>query len=104
VVPTRGAVVRADYKANVGIRILMTLTRANGQPVPFGAIVTIDGDKESHGFIVGDSGQVYLSGINSEDSFNAKWGEERDQQCNFKSPVTEKNKISGLSTAQQSCK
>jgi outer membrane usher protein len=104
VVPTRGAVVRADYKANVGIRILMTLTRANGQPVPFGAIVTIDGDKESHGFIVGDSGQVYLSGINSEDSFNAKWGEERDQQCNFKSPVTEKNNISGLSTAQQSCK
>jgi outer membrane usher protein len=104
VVPTRGAVVRADYKANVGIRILMTLTRANGQPVPFGAIVTIDGDKESHGFIVGDSGQVYLSGINSEDSFNAKWGEERDQQCNFKSPVTEKNNMSGLSTAQQSCK
>lgn len=104
VVPTRGAVVRADYKANVGIRILMTLTRANGQPVPFGAIVTVDGDKESHGFIVGDSGQVYLSGINSEDSFNAKWGEERDQQCNFKSPVTEKNNISGLSTAQQSCK
>lgn len=35
VIPTRGAVVRADFDPNVGQRVLMTLTRVNGEPVPF---------------------------------------------------------------------
>lgn len=40
VVPTRGAVVRANFQANVGQRILMTLLRQGGAPVPFGATVS----------------------------------------------------------------
>lgn len=37
--PTHGAIVRADFKAHVGVKLLMTLTH-NGKPVPFGAMVT----------------------------------------------------------------
>lgn len=34
VIPTRGAIVRARFDTRVGKRVLMVLTRANGQPVP----------------------------------------------------------------------
>lgn len=53
VVPTHGAIVRADFKAHVGVKLLMTLTH-NGKPVPFGAMVT-SGSNQS-GSIVADNG------------------------------------------------
>lgn len=80
VVPTRGAVVRAEYVASVGMRVLMTLTQANGQPVPFGAIVNIDG-QQGQGFIVGDAGQVYLTGINGDQDLNVFWGDKSSTHC-----------------------
>lgn len=80
VIPTRGAIVRANYVANVGARILMTLIQANGQPVPFGAVVNISGHDEQ-GFIVGDQGQVYLTGLNDSGKLNVKWGNENAQKC-----------------------
>ncbi|MEH0992049.1 fimbria/pilus outer membrane usher protein, partial [Klebsiella pneumoniae] len=60
VVPTHGAIVRADFKAHVGVKLLITLTR-KGKPVPFGAIVT-SGSSQS-GSIVADNGQAYMSGM-----------------------------------------
>lgn len=88
VVPTRGAVVRADYKANVGLRVLMTLMRANGQPVPFGAMVTTGDINTQNGFIVGDSGQVFLSGIENSEKINVTWGGGASEKCTvvFKLP------------------
>lgn len=80
VIPTRGAVVRAEYVANVGMRALVTLTRANGQPVPFGAIVTLAGSREKS-FIVADGGQVFLSGLSTNETLNVKWQESREGQC-----------------------
>ena len=79
VVPTRGAVVRAEYTANVGQRALFTLLRGNGKPVPFGAIVSVGGIKNS-GFIVGDNGQVYLTGLGENVDLIAQWGEGSDKQ------------------------
>lgn len=81
VVPTRGAIVRADYKANVGNRVLLTLLQANGNPVPFGALVSFDSEI-GNSFIVGDSGQVYLSGVKDTESLTVKWGEGEDKKCN----------------------
>lgn len=76
VVPTRGAVVRAEFNARSGLRALITLLQ-NGKPVPFGATVTV-GDS---GGIVGDDGQVFLSGLSEEGILKAQWGREPDQQC-----------------------
>ncbi|MFO6296573.1 fimbria/pilus outer membrane usher protein [Rahnella selenatireducens] len=81
VMPTRGAVVRAVYKANVGSRILMTLTLNNGHPVPFGAMATISGAENTQGFIVGEAGQVYLSGLNETGILSIQWGESADEKC-----------------------
>jgi len=80
VIPTRGAIVRADYVANVGLRVLMTLTQQNGRPVPFGAMATVAGAGHS-GFIVGDAGQVYLSGLQPDGKLTVKWGEGENQRC-----------------------
>lgn len=79
VVPTSGAVVRAKYKTSVGNRVLMTLLQ-NGHAIPFGAMVTVDGDDENTG-IAGEQGQVYLSGVPQSGSVTAKWGSEITQSC-----------------------
>lgn len=71
VVPTKGAIVRASFKGSKGARILVRLLAGN-QPVPFGAIVSA-GERSG---IVGDDGQVYLSGMPPEGAIHASWGGE----------------------------
>jgi outer membrane usher protein len=81
VVPTRGAVVRASFNASVGQRALMTILRAGGAPVPFGAMVTDPAQKGAQGFIVGDAGQVYLTGLADSGALLVKWGSGAQEQC-----------------------
>jgi outer membrane usher protein len=78
VVPTRGAIVRADFKAQVGVKLLMTLTK-NGKPVPFGAMAT--SGSSQNGSIVADNGQVYLSGMPLTGQVRVKWGDGPDANC-----------------------
>ncbi|WP_265260478.1 fimbria/pilus outer membrane usher protein [Serratia marcescens] len=87
VVPTAGAVVLADFKTHVGNRVLMTLLQG-GKAVPFGATVAVDGDDDNAG-IVGEEGQVYLSGVPQSGTVVAKWGNGGAQQCraNFALPA-----------------
>ena len=81
VIPTRGAVVRARYQTSVGNRVLMTLLYANGKPVPFGAIVSALDSQGDEGFIVGDAGQVYLTGLAQSGQLKVQWGSGSDEQC-----------------------
>ncbi|MBF4211902.1 fimbrial assembly protein, partial [Pseudomonas donghuensis] len=62
VTPTQGAVVMADFNTHVGRRVLMTLLY-RGLPVPFGAQAKL---KDGGSGIVGDDGQVYLTGVPDE--------------------------------------
>uniref|UniRef100_A0A8I0D0T8 Fimbrial biogenesis usher protein n=1 Tax=Pseudomonas tritici TaxID=2745518 RepID=A0A8I0D0T8_9PSED len=78
VVPTKGAVVRAQFDARVGIRAIITLMK-DGHPLPFGTIVT-EGDSGAGG-IVGDDGQVYLTGLPLKGKIRAQWGGNNTQQC-----------------------
>lgn len=78
VVPTHGALVRADFKTRTGFRVLMTLMHKN-QPLPFGSTVSIVGGENSG--LVGDGGQVYLSGMALKGELKAKWGQGAEQQC-----------------------
>ncbi|WP_010431832.1 fimbria/pilus outer membrane usher protein [Enterobacter mori] len=102
VIPTRGAVVRADYVANVGIRVLMTLNHSSGQPVPFGAIATVKG-QGANSFIVGDKGQVYLTGLNPSGTLLVKWGNDTSEQCNANYSLSEKNLTSGVLVISARC-
>ena len=102
VIPTRGAIVRANFKPNIGMRVLLTLLRS-GQPVPFGAMVTDVGNPENNGSIVGDAGQVYMSGMASSGTLNVKWGNDPSQQCKASYSLPE-TRESGIQTASIECR
>lgn len=78
VVPTRGAVVRAGFSVHKGMKLLMTLQR-NGQPLPFGSVVTAEGSQGSS--IVADDGQVYMSGMPTSGQVQATWGRGPFDSC-----------------------
>ena len=81
VYPTKGAVVVATFTPRTGYQALITLTQA-GIPVPFGALVTLAGEgAEINNSIVGDAGQVYLSGLPEQGKLRAAWGRGAAQQC-----------------------
>ncbi|EOL9069765.1 fimbria/pilus outer membrane usher protein [Cronobacter turicensis] len=79
VTPTRGAIVRARFDTRTGARALMTLLRADGHPVPFGATAT-DADA-TDAFIVGEDGQVYLTGLKPQGTLQVSWGKNASQHC-----------------------
>lgn len=80
VVPTSGAVVPATFKTSIGHRVLITLTR-QGQNIPFGALVSSGTGEDEISGIVGDDGQVYLSGVPDKGDLTASWGNKNTQRC-----------------------
>lgn len=89
VVPTRGALVRASFVTHIGIKALITLTH-HGKPVPFGASV----EEKNTGLssIVGDAGQVYLSGLPKTGVLQVQWGDAPDQRCTARYHISEDKK------------
>ena len=85
-VPTRGALVRADFKVRSGIRAMVTLTK-NNKPLPFGTVV-MSADGNSSG-LVGEDGVVYLSGLLPQGELKAQWGQQSDRQCSVRYALTE---------------
>lgn len=79
VVPTEGAIVKADFTARVGARALLTLSHA-GHAVPFGAQAS-EGASQASG-VVSDEGVVYLSGLPLKGTLKVKWGGGAGQSCN----------------------
>ncbi len=78
VVPTNGALVRASFDTRIGVRALLTVKRDN-QPVPFGAVV-----RETQSGVtsmVGDDGQIYLSGLPLSGELLIQWGDGKQSQC-----------------------
>lgn len=104
VVPTRGAVVRANFNANVGQRVLMTILRQGGAPLPFGATVADAAQKNTQAFIVGDNGQVYLSGMAESGTLTAKWGNDANQQCRINYSLAKQTTETGVQILNGQCR
>ncbi|WP_025123591.1 MULTISPECIES: fimbria/pilus outer membrane usher protein [unclassified Serratia (in: enterobacteria)] len=104
VVPTRGAVVRANFEANVGQRVMMTLLDSSGTPLPFGATVTDPAQKNTQAFIVGDGGQVYLTGLADSGALTAKWGNESNQQCQISYSLKKQTTATGVQIMNGQCR
>ncbi|NBM97001.1 fimbrial biogenesis outer membrane usher protein [Proteus penneri] len=75
--PSRGALVKANFSANVGYRALIALTLENGELVPFGAQVIFKDNPQLNN-IVGNDGEVYLSGLSEKGQFIVKYN---NKQC-----------------------
>ncbi|EBS4817117.1 fimbrial biogenesis outer membrane usher protein [Salmonella enterica subsp. enterica serovar Javiana] len=80
VVPTRGAVVLADFQTKQGKQVLMTLLHPDRTAIPFGAIATVI-QREENSSIVGDSGQVFLTGLPDKGELSIQWGNKKEQHC-----------------------
>ncbi|HEB1299566.1 TPA: outer membrane usher protein LpfC [Escherichia albertii] len=104
VVPTRGAVVRARFDTRVGYRVLMTLQRSGAQPVPFGATATLISDNKTDvSSIVGEEGQLYISGMPEEGRVQVKWGKEESQQCIAQYVLSVEMKQAGIIPVSAKC-
>ncbi|NIF20386.1 fimbria/pilus outer membrane usher protein [Candidatus Pantoea multigeneris] len=105
VIPTKGALVLADFKTRVGSRVLMTLNY-QGKPVPFGAIASLvqdDSALENSG-IVGPDGQLYLSGVPERGKLQVKWGNAVSQQCNVTFILPSTNMRSSVTAIDSICR
>lgn len=98
VTPTQGAVVMADFNTRVGRRVLMTLLY-RGLPVPFGAEAKL---KEGGSGIVGDDGQVYLTGVPEEGDIAVNWN--GAQQCVVHYRLPEQENQPSVIMVNQECR
>ena len=103
VVPTRGAVVRAEYETSVGFRALITLTRKDNHPVPFGAIAKYLSVKRDREGIVGDSGLLYLSGLGESGKIVVRWGKKKAEQCQVNYHLPENKSAAGVELLHALC-
>lgn len=102
VVPTEGAVVRAKFATLVGGRGLVSLVQSNGQPVPFGAMASVSTDGGDSG-VVGDEGQVYLTGLQQTGHLHVQWGKALTQQCSATYHLPQHKGQAGIYTLQATC-
>ncbi|SPY76179.1 fimbria/pilus outer membrane usher protein [Providencia rustigianii] len=82
VAPSRGALVKASFAANVGYRAMMELKFADGKPVPFGAQAIFKDNNQLNG-MVGNDGEIYLSGLAESGSFIIQYNDKQQCQVNY---------------------
>lgn len=103
VVPTRGAVTLANFETRMGSRALITLQN-NNKPVPFGATVALQvNGKDIGSGIVGENGEVYLSGVPDISQLWAKWGRDITQSCRASLSLANVHPISGVKIISVNC-
>nr|EKV5655415.1 fimbrial biogenesis outer membrane usher protein [Citrobacter farmeri] len=108
VIPTRGAIVRAEYKTAVGHRVLLNLRQQNGSPVPFGAIATLVREKGTadteNPSIVGEEGEVFMAGMPDKGIIHVQWNNGHEQFCEAEFTANKADDLSGLWMAESVCK
>lgn len=97
VVPTEGAVVSAKFMPRIGRKALITLIQLSGEPVPFGSVVMVEG---VGGGVVGEEGQVYLTGLPKEGNIFAKW---KNGKCAANYALPNKTSDSGMDMINAKC-
>ncbi|HEG0619747.1 TPA: fimbrial biogenesis outer membrane usher protein [Yersinia enterocolitica] len=80
VLPTEGAIVRANFSPQIGARALMTITRNNGETIPFGAMASLV-NQPANAAIVDEGGKAYLAGLPETGQLLVQWGRDASQQC-----------------------
>ncbi|HBC9793592.1 TPA: fimbria/pilus outer membrane usher protein [Escherichia coli] len=102
VVPTEGAVVKARFITRVGERALLTLTRSDGSPLPFGAVVRAEGRYASDTFgIVGENGEVFMSGLAKSGRLKVQWGSKSQCYVDYQLPAYKS--VGGISLTHSVC-
>ncbi|EFL2424925.1 TPA: fimbrial biogenesis outer membrane usher protein [Escherichia coli] len=80
VVPTAGAIVEGRFKTNIGSKGFFYLRTSSNKPVPFGSVVSVKNSNTTAG-IVGEDGEVFLSGLPDSGVLEVKWGKNQSASC-----------------------
>ncbi|SUC34137.1 Outer membrane usher protein fimD precursor [Providencia rustigianii] len=80
--PSRGAIAKASFSANVGYRTIMVIRFADGKPVPFGSQAIFADNNQLNG-MVGNDGELYLSGLAENGHFIIQYNDKQQCQVNY---------------------
>ncbi|WP_330986065.1 MULTISPECIES: fimbria/pilus outer membrane usher protein [Enterobacterales] len=97
VIPTKGAVVLANFATRVGRRALLTLKDAQGNPLPFGAVASAATDGGSTSGIVDEDGTVYLTGLPDSGKMQVKWSDTNSCSSAYNLPAASNAAVTHLS-------
>ncbi|MEX9839687.1 fimbria/pilus outer membrane usher protein [Providencia rettgeri] len=108
VVPSKGAISKVEFITQVGYRALITLKHRNGTVIPFGASAQLvqNNEKVVNSSIVGEGGQLFISGLPESGKLEIKWGRQAAQSCfvNYQLPVKPSSKDTvGIIQTQAVC-
>ncbi|QCJ69383.1 fimbrial biogenesis outer membrane usher protein [Providencia heimbachae] len=80
--PTSGAIVKVKFDTRIGYQVIINLTHNQGV-IPFGAVATLieDQSMEENTGLVGDEGQLYMSGLPDTGILRIQWGTQKKQSC-----------------------
>ncbi|MEO3989995.1 fimbria/pilus outer membrane usher protein [Pseudocitrobacter cyperus] len=102
-IPTRDAIVRVAFDIRKGFRALLTLTRANGDYVPFGATASVSKQQDESASIVGDKGQLFISGLQENGELWVTWGNSADKACHVAYQLDPSKNNNGIVTGSAIC-
>ncbi|EPP2633950.1 fimbria/pilus outer membrane usher protein [Escherichia coli] len=80
VVPTAGAIVEGRFKTNIGSKGVFYLKTLSNKPIPFGSVVSVKNSNTTAG-IVGEDGEVFLSGLPESGVLEVRWGKKQSTSC-----------------------
>ena len=93
IIPTRGAVVRASFGVKQGYRSLVTL-QYHQRPLPFGTIVSVTTEDGKYiSGIVGEGGDVYLSGLEKNNRLDVTLPQQQHCSANYRIDASSYNQI-----------
>lgn len=103
VFPTTGAIVPARFATRTGGKAVMTLTKEDGTPVPFGAVVSQLEQPGTNGGsgIVGGDGEVYITGLAKKGKIRVQWGKHK---CHVHYTLPEKRGPGGVYITRGICR
>ncbi|WP_312624871.1 fimbria/pilus outer membrane usher protein [Scandinavium sp.] len=103
VVPTEGALVRAEIKTQTGLKAMFFI-RHDRSDLPFGSLASISQRQQNSG-IVGDNGSLYMSGLAESGTLKIVWGKGADKQCQASYYLKPQhfNPATGLYTQELNC-
>lgn len=83
VVPTRGAIVKVAFETKLGFQAIFNIKQDNNDAIPFGATATLidPTDDTVNSGIVGDNGQLYMSGLPDSGTILVEWGQQKQNKC-----------------------
>ncbi|HBC0974494.1 TPA: fimbrial biogenesis outer membrane usher protein [Escherichia coli] len=95
VVPTRGAIVEGRINTSKGRKAFIRLIKKDNKNVPFGSVVSLKGHNSMAG-IVGDNGEVFLTGLPESGMLHVKWGRNDENSCSVIYDSVSKNNTKTL--------